>query len=205
MHSSLGRAEAERRIDEVRAIIAKMIHTEVKWTIHHDTDDLIQDAMIGVFTHIDKWDPNRSSLSNFVWLTAKSWVFSHVLARDQYDCHKVNVSKLSLDAPYVKSRTVFGRDRTLADIIPLDYDIEEDVMVRVELKNAIDTLERMGDKRIKDIILKRNIIDGGRNQREIANDLGISHQRVCQLEKLGLDRLRRMLRRPQGGEMEYGL
>ena len=157
MDASVGRREAERRIDEVQAIVAKMIRTEVNIPAHHELDDLIQDGMVGVFTHIDKWDPEISKFSNYVWLIARSYVFGHVLARDQYACHKINLMTLSLDA-----------------------------------QRALELLGGMKDKRIQEII-RRRYTGSEKNQREIAKEMGITHQRVSQLERDGLRYLRRKL------------
>ena len=194
MSVSAGRAEAERRIDEVQAIVAQMVRKEVKSSPYHEVDDLIQDGMVGVFLHIDKWDPTRSNLRTFVWMTARSWVFGRILKRDTYDCHKVNLHKLSLDAPMLRSKTPHGRDRLLGEVVPSDYDIEDDVSKRVDAQRAVEALDSLGDKRIKEIVLKRYIIDGGRTLREIGQELGVSHQRVKQLEKIGINRLQVMLK-----------
>lgn len=190
--ASVGRREAERRIDEVRAIVAKMIRTEVKPSAHHELDDLIQDGMVGVFTHIDKWNPEISKFSNYVWLTARSYIFGHVLARDQYACHKINLMTLSLDAPYAKSNIPYSRDLMLYEIIPSDYDLEEAAGNSVDAQRALNLLGDVKDKRIQEIVRQRYTGEE-RTQREIARELGITHQRVCQLERAGLNHMRKRL------------
>lgn len=101
-----------------------------------------------------------------------------------------NSQKLSLDEPVILENEVDGKDFLVdnsRDFV-LEYEDKE------YLANIDNLLDSMGlTKREKEVIKLRNGLDDlgiTRTQVEIAAMLGLTHQRVDQLEKAGLEKIR---------------
>ena len=101
-----------------------------------------------------------------------------------------NSQKLSLDEPVILETEVDRKEFLVDDSrdFVLEYEDKE------YLANIDNLLESMGlTKREKEVIKLRNGLDDleiTRTQVEIAAMLGLTHQRVDQLEKAGLEKIR---------------
>lgn len=110
------------------------------------------------------------------------------LSKKQYDFMiqtMLNDDCISLDS-MVKTK---DENLTVADTIADDIDIEQEVLEGLltdDLWKALDAL----DDRKKEIILKR--YKEGQEQKQIADDLGLSRQRIFQLERKALDQLKQL-------------
>ena len=97
----------------------------------------------------------------------------------------LNDDCISLDS-MVKTK---DENLTVADTIADDTDIEQEVLEEIltdDLWKALDAL----DEKKKEIILKR--YKEGQEQKQIADDLGLSRQRIFQLERKALDQLKQL-------------
>lgn len=186
-----GRQAIERRIDEVARIVGALVRREIK-PGRHEIDDLIQDGVYGVLLHADSFDPKRGSLSTFATMTARHYLLGYVFVRDSYDKERVNVEAISLNQPLVRQRDGRETDKQLIDLIPSGYDLEHDVLKRIDIENMWALIDAMSDDRMRRVLKMRYgeqlVI------REIGIRLGITHQRVSQLEKEGIGKLNCLMR-----------
>lgn len=110
------------------------------------------------------------------------------LSKKQYDFMiqtMQNDDCISLDS-MVKTK---DENLTVADTIADDTDIEQEVLEGIltdDLWKALDVL----DEKKKEILLKR--YKEGQEQKQIADDLGLSRQRIFQLEREALDQLKQL-------------
>ena len=110
------------------------------------------------------------------------------LSKKQYDFMiqtMMNDDCISLDS-MVKTK---DENLTVADTIADDTDLEQDVLEGILSDDLWEALEALDDKK-KKIILKR--YKEGQEQKQIADDLGLSRQRIHQLEQKALDQLRQL-------------
>ena len=183
--TSEGRQIIEERIGEVRRLVIAALR---QWFGKgYETDDLIQEGLIGVLTHCDRYDPERGSLGNFVTLVARDWVMSRVFTADNTHKRRINREALRLDAPIDNSET----PRTLADTVPDDCDIEGEVMDRAEVERIRGIIDAMEPRTA---LVLRARLEEGMGLREIGKSMGISKERVRQIEAGGIRRIRALLR-----------
>lgn len=183
-------SEGGRIIEERIGEVKRLVYCAVKdffGTDGYEPDDILQDGMLGVMVHRDEFDPEKGALSTFVAMTARTWVTSRRLKRDRCDKRKANFGALSLDAPLKRERSN-ENGTPLVDLIPDEFDLEEDVERRVDAERAYQLIDQMDYRTAA--ILRGRYGDDQKTLRELGNELGLSNERVRQLEEAGLRRLR---------------
>lgn len=175
------------RIEEVRRLV---IAATKCWfgKKGYESDDIIQEGLLGVMINRDAYDPERGSLGTFVTVTARRYVMGHRFHADAASKRRVNFEAVYLDQP-LEHQNGIGKVKTLGDMIPGDVDLERDLIRKEDLKKAYEIIGSM-DERMRKIILERHS-DQPRLLSEIAKELCVSPERVRQLESAGLRRLRR--------------
>ena len=168
-------------------------------------EDLVGEACVGLLEAIDRFDPTRG----FRFMTYAIWrvrrALSHAVARD---ARVVRVPRrLARDL----GARAWARELSLSDVIDADHDLrlgdllseparaEGEVQsgeIRGGVRRAIGTLPfRQGH-----VVVRRFGIDGAESAslRSLAGDLGVTKERVRQIEGQGLAGLRAALTPYQG-------
>ena len=85
-----------------------------------------------------------------------------------------------------------GNPLTYMDIISVDESIADDIDMRMHTERLRELIERVLDKREREIIVLRYGLKGyqPRTQREVAEYLGISRSYVSRIEKKALEELK---------------
>lgn len=90
------------RIEEVRKLV---IAATKCWfgKKGYESDDIIQEGLLGVMINRDAYDPERGSLGTFVTVTARRYVIGHRFQADATSKRRVNFEALYLDQPRMLS------------------------------------------------------------------------------------------------------
>ena len=127
-------------------------------------EDLCSEVFIKIFDKIDAFDPDRASLS--------TWIFT------------ITRNRLT---DYFRTRRVFSE---IPETMPDDSSVEEEICSRESLDALADALEKLNE-RLRDIIILRYY--SGRTLKEIAERMNISYAYVKVLHNKGLAELRKNL------------
>ena len=108
---------------------------------------------------------------------------------------KHQLTELSLDEPIETDSE--GNSLTFADFYSSDMNVEEDTILKLDLKKLSQFVAEELDPREREIISKRYGIPdiSGKvckplTQREIAKEMGISRSYISRIEKRALEKLR---------------
>lgn len=181
-----GREAIDERIEEVTRLAYCAICGFFKKK-GYDREDLLQEAVMGVLIYGDKFDPERGALSTFVSIVARNYLIERRFRSDTRHKRRVNFEAMSLDAP-VRIRHSNEEGDPLVELISDGYDLETDVAARLDAEKAERLLDGM-DERTAHIIRER-YREEPKLLREIGEELGLSNERVRQLETAGLRELR---------------
>lgn len=191
-----GRKAIEERIDEVTALIATMIRKHIKLG-RNEFDDLLQEAVAGVLTYAHNYDPERGSLSTYVYGTAYNWLIQRVFVAQNCNCRKVNQETVSLNKVVRHARmsaTASQTDVELMDLIPAKEDVEQEALTRLETERLM-TLMETELRPVEAYILKRLYLDDDMpTLNTVADEIGRSRERVRQLKNAGIRRLQVLTR-----------
>ena len=179
-----------QRIDEVRRIAAKVIVTEFVG-VRYERDDLIQDAVLRVIKDAHNYDPTKGSLSTFVSAATRFSVY-RTLQNDRCKCRKPQGGLRSLDEVIWSSSQVRGRDIRLMDRIEDPIDYNDRCIKRMEYEDVVHLIDKL-DARMKHVLYERYIREDKRTFSELAAEMGISRERVRQIEIKALEILRKEL------------
>ena len=84
------------RIEEVRKLV---IAATKCWfgKKGYESDDIIQEGLLGVMINRDAYDPERGSLGTFVTVTARNYVLGRRFHADESNKRRVNFEAVYLD------------------------------------------------------------------------------------------------------------
>jgi RNA polymerase primary sigma factor len=148
--------------------------------------DAIQEGMVGLIVAIDGFDWRRGCrLSTYALWKIRERIRRHCLQPQ---------SLSSLQGPAVVSidRELGDGEQTLSALVADSFDTCEDLSARLE-REALGAALRSLPPRTRDVLTLRYGLDGGVpcSQSEIGRRLGLSRQRVQQVEQSGLKLLGR--------------
>ncbi len=181
-----GRKIIDERIEEVK----RLVYCALKPYFGkkgYEKEDMLQEAMVGVLTRGNSYDPARGSLGSFVTMTARTWLVSRVFVKDSYDKRRINFGAMSLDAP-LKRDSDNEDGANLIDLIPDDCDMEANAVNRLDAEEIIDRIDELDERTAR--IIRARYLDGEATLRSLAQELKLCPERVRQLEAAGLRRLR---------------
>lgn len=184
-----GREAICGRIDEVQALVARMVRDKIKYKRgRYELDDLIQEGVAGVLQYADHFDPDKGTLGTFVYTCAYRWLIQRVFVQGSYACRRVNNETLSLNK-HVGHRRVHGGgegvDVELMDLIPADCDVEHEATVQAEADRVFEVARKVLKEKPL-YVLERLYSDDEPTYRQVGEELGCSHQRVEQLKTIAL-------------------
>jgi len=159
-----------RRRIESNLPLVRALAQRFAWREGEPLDDLVQAGCIGLIHAVDRFDPGRGAFEAFAVPTITGEIRNHLRDRGG-----VIRTPAAADRPRVLP---FGEDDApLADPIPRAHD-------RVAVAAALRTLP-LHERRVVVLWLY-----GGRSQRRIASDVGLSQIHVSRLLRRALERLR---------------
>lgn len=153
---------------------------------YSDQDDLISIGTIGLIKAVNSFDPDKGTrLATYASRCVENEILMYF--RNQ----KKTSQDVSMNEPIdVDSE---GNPLTLSEIIFTDDTIVEDIDRRMKLEQLRRAVASLGNRREKEIIVKRYGLDGRvpMTQREIAEQLNISRSYVSRIEKKAIEHLRK--------------
>ena len=207
--------EAQKKLVEQNLPICKNLADRFhkRWP-KFEFDDLYQDAVLGLIRAAQKFDPNLGfKFSTYAWNWCKALLNQHLLRNFSIVNYQKNDTAirefwrdkpepdLPLDAPISDSvnRKVlncFPDNAPLADE-KMEQD-EHEYQIRKTLEDFFSDPCYRTTKRDRDIIEQR--IMGESTLQELGDKHGVSRERIRQLEKKNVIRLRRAFGKLQDGE-----
>lgn len=165
---------------------------------HQDRDDLVQEGLIGLFEAARRFDPSYgAAFGTFAYPYIRGYILRYFQDRpeeEQLKSRKSAEASVGEDQPqdFGMGAAKIPIADTWLDSAEVDY-IRQDLgrHLRERLEADLDELERL-------IVAVRWLGDDKLTFDEIAKTLGISRQRVEQLESAAFAKLRRGLSRRQG-------
>jgi RNA polymerase sigma factor (sigma-70 family) len=150
-------------------------------------DNIVGAAWYGVARAMRGFDPERGfRLATY----AKSWVFAYV-------CDAVKKDRLNrvgiISTDTIIARNAVGDPLTLIDILPAGNTQIDDWMNQGEAKERIGRAMRVLNKKEIGVIRMRYLDTPCRSMAEIGEKYGVSRQRVDQIEKKAIRKLRNAL------------
>ncbi len=143
-----------------------------------DQDDLISIGTIGLIKAVDSFDAEKGTrLATYAARCIENEILMY------FRSQKKTLGVVSINEPIdIDSE---GNPLTLMDVIYADSTIVEDIDLSNQTKKLYDLIEKISDKREKEIIIKRYGLFGTKEltQREIAKEMGISRSYVSRIEK----------------------
>jgi RNA polymerase sigma factor (sigma-70 family) len=151
-----------------------------------DRDDLIQEGMVALLAAARNYDRNRgASLSTYAWPRVKQSMRRHIGLNPLTHKLEPKDRHMRLDVPFRQDD-----DRTLLDVLGTSATQEESRMATENRKAIIDALDCLNEKERAAVVGR---FFDERVMADIASDLGLTRQRVEQLEKVALGKLRARL------------
>lgn len=153
-----------------------------------DSDDLVSVGSIGLIKAVNTFRPEAGRLTPYASRCIENEILMHLRAG------KKNNGTVSLNDPIGTDSD--GNEVRLIDLLGSDSDeVPEQVEVSIESCRAVAMLEKVLDKRERQVIVLRyGILDGDmRPQHEVSRIMGISRSYVSRIEKHALEKLRRAM------------
>ncbi len=142
-------------------------------------------------------------------LEAQGITPTDTLIAQRLDVPEDEVRRVSqhLDNPILALEAPAGEDRTLADVVELEGPSPEAQAARNQLNEVVaDYIQRFGatlDGRELAVWTERLVASEPLGLKELGQRFGVSKQRVCQIESGLKKRLKQMLERDLGGEIDF--
>ena len=150
-----------------------------------DQDDLISIGTVGLIKAIDTYDIDKGArFATYAGKCLQNEILMHFRAQ------KKSSSEVSLNESIDTDKD--GNPMTYMDVIQVDDTIADEIDLKIRTDAALQTAERVLDRREKQILVLRFGLDGKApvTQREAAKRLGISRSYVSRIEKAALEKLR---------------
>ena len=177
------------------------LHTPYVWQMAHkfgrrssrfDAGDFASAGIIGMEACINKFDPQKGAgfLSYATW-----WIRAYMFRLIRRPKHAKDVLVLSLNAPAHMFEG--GAEYTLEDNLACGAESQEELAVRAD--NARDAGEKIEralrslHPRLRHVIQRRHLDEDWGNLADIGREMGLSRERVRQLERDALMYLKRAL------------
>lgn len=172
-----GSSEArERLIKHNLRLVAHII--KKYYSDYADQDDLISIGTIGLIKGINSFKPEKGTkLATYAARCIENEILMYFRSR------KKSAQDISLVEPIDTDGE--GNPLTLMDIIYIDDTIVDDLDTKIKLKAIAEIINKINNKRDKEIIVRRYGLDGSapQTQHEVAESLGISRSYVSRIEK----------------------
>ena len=148
-------------------------------------NDLFQVGVIAYLEGIDKWNPLKGKKWDYMWLVVGSKVASYIRTHDSLIYIPQNAQKyVSYEFEDIDDYDILGEDLRLAEV--------EDMLYKTRL---CDRCLNLLTERERFVIEKRYGLDGDEPQylEEVGNALGVTRERVWQIEAKALRKMRRVI------------
>lgn len=149
------------------------------------TEDLISIGTIGLIKAVDSFDAkNGARFATYGAKCIQNEILMYFRSRKKLQ-NEVSINdQIDIDKD--------GNPLTYMDIISVDESIADDIDMRMHTERLRELIERVLDKREREIIVLRYGLKGyqPRTQREVAEYLGISRSYVSRIEKKALEELK---------------
>lgn len=177
------------------------LHTPYVWQMAHkfgrkslrfDAGDFASAGVIGMEACIDKFDPTKGAnfLSYATW-----WIRAYMFRLIRRRGHEKNVLLLSLQTPVAAFDS--GGEYTLEDNLACNSESQEELAVRADDARQAEVKVHEALKglhpRLRHIIQRRHLDEDWANLADIGREMGLSRERVRQLERDALLNLKRAL------------
>lgn len=163
-----------------------IVHIAKKYSSNFsEQDDLISIGTMGLIKGVNSYNSQRGTrLASYCARCIENEILMHLR-----NTKKLNL-ETSISEPIDTDNE--GNPLTLMDIIPLEFDIVEEIDTTEKLKKLNELLLKMPESRNKTILYKRYGLDGQKplTQKEIAKELKISRSYVSRIEKKLLEDLK---------------
>lgn len=161
--------DKERFLIENENLIWYAVKKHRPWFIEHE--DAFQELSMIMLKLLDTFDKEEGEFSTYFMKSAKLWCYNKLKMESRYKENESNLSTLEIDINLLKGET---KD-------PLS------VVLNQEIKEELKMLLKKHDNRN---VLERYILKG-ESLKKIAEDLLISKQRVEQIKKNALNKIRK--------------
>ena len=155
------------------------------YSTYSDQDDLISIGTIGLIKGINSFKPEKGTkLATYVSRCIENEILMYFR----------NIKKTSQEISFSEPIDIDneGNPLTLMDIISIDDTIIEDIDYKEKLKKTIEIINKIKNKRDKQIIVMRYGLNGNlpMTQNEVAKVLKISRSYVSRIEKRIIEMIR---------------
>lgn len=160
---------------------------------NYSLEEMVNENYIKASKIADKYDETRGvKVSTFL---AKPLIFNtalfHVRDKEQFRRQFINGKDVFTPIAKDSMNETFSKDGKLlerGDTIPSNYDLEEDIVNKMAINQALDKLAHTNRRIIEEYFYN------GLNQNQIAAKLGLSQASVSRILKLSLKELKEEMR-----------
>lgn len=148
-------------------------------------EDLISIGNIGLIKAIDSYDPdNGTRFATYASKCLQNEILMYFRSQKKSTCEVSINETIDTDKD--------GNPLTYIDVLCCDDTIAEDIDLKIKNEIMIDSINRLLDRREKEIIVLRYGLNNKKplTQREVAARLGISRSYVSRIEKSIIEKLR---------------
>ncbi len=152
---------------------------------YNEQEDLISVGTMGLIKGIDSFKAEKGvKLATYVSRCIENEIFMYFRSK------KKDAVLLSIEEPLESDSN--GNPLTLMDILSTEYDFDEQITLKQQIKQLYQFIEELPDEREKEIIIRRYGLYNKKEmtQREIAALMGISRSYVSRIEKKVINQLR---------------
>ncbi len=152
---------------------------------YNEQEDLISVGTMGLIKGIDSFNAEKGvKLATYVSRCIENEIFMYFRSK------KKDAVLLSIEEPLESDGN--GNPLTLMDILATEYDFDEQLTLKQQIKQLYQFIEELPDEREKEIIIRRYGLYNKKEmtQREIAALMGISRSYVSRIEKKVISQLR---------------
>lgn len=140
------------------------------------SEDAYQLGCLGLVKAAQKWNPERGAFSHFAGLMIRREINQAI----QY----CNRQMRKADEPVASLDFMLDEDTALSSMISTGEGVEQDVTLKVTLETLLNSINPRHKKVIEMLYFE------GLANKEVAKILGVSDQRVRQIELLALNKMR---------------
>ena len=142
-------------------------------------EDMYQLGCLGLVKAAQKWNPGRGAFSHFAGLMIRREINQAI----QYS----NRQMRKADEPVASLDFRFDEGTALSSVISTGEELEEDITLKVTLEKLLNSI----NLRYKQVI--EMLYFEGLPNKEVARILGVSDQRIRQIESLALKKMKYFL------------